>query len=417
MCGWNWRWRGLLDERQFCYNAVVVALACAPLDSSPLTSLHDAVAAVAGEDVGVLSDAALGEDLVALRRGIDRLELEFSRRLQRFDAQRGWVGSGAVSTVAWLRCACRLGVASAAQHVDVARRLPDLPLTERSAADGSIGFHHVAVIARCATQVGSDAVRAAEPALVEAAQKVDPRSLGIVTRRLRYCLDPDGALADSDAAHDARSLTLSETYDGVFHVAGLLDQEGGALLRTALESLDDRQPGDPRTAWQRRADALVELARRQLQSGGLPSVAGERPHLTLTASEATLRGERGCPPGDLRWAGPIVADTVRRIACDSTVTRVALDGSAQPLSVGRATRVIPAAMRRALAVRDGGCRFPGCDRPPEWTDGHHIEHWADGGATSLANLLLLCRHHHRAVHEGHWRLAITPHGEVTAQPP
>jgi hypothetical protein len=352
-----------------------------------------------------------------LRREIDRLELEFSRRLERFDAQRGYAGTGATSTVGWLRWACRLSTAAAMQHVDVARHLGDLPLTERSAAEGSIGFHHVGVIARCATQVGADAVRAAEPVLVEAARKVDPRALGIVTRRLRYCVDPDGALSDANAAHDGRSFTLSETFDGAFHVVGLLDHEGGALLRTALESLNDRVPGDPRTAWQRRADALVELARRQLQSGALPSVAGERPHLTVTASEATLRAEPGCAAGDMRWAGPVVADTVRRIACDSTVTRMVIDADAQPLSVGRATRVIPAAMRRALVVRDGGCRFPNCDRPPEWTDGHHVEHWADGGETKLGNLVLLCRHHHRAVHEGRWRLAISASGEVTAQPP
>lgn len=392
---------------------MVVAL---PFPAAP-RALGDAVDALAGEDVGALTDVALGEDLIELRRHIDRLELEFSRRLHGFDTRRGWVGTGATSTVAWLRCACRLSAAAAVQHVDVARNLPELPLTERSAADGAIGFHHVGVIARCATQVGPEAVRAAERVLVEAAKQVDPRSLSIVTRRLRYCVDPDGGLNEANAAHDGRSFTLSETYDGVFHVAGLLDHEGGALLRTALQSLDDRRPGDPRTAWQRRADALVELARRQLQSGSLPAVAGERPHLTVTASEATLRAEPGCPAGDMRWAGPVVADTVRRIACDSTVTRVVLGAGGEPLDVGRATRVIPGPMRRALVVRDGGCKFPGCDRPPEWTDGHHVQHWADGGETKLSNLVLLCRHHHRAVHEGRWRLAVSPQGEVTAQPP
>jgi len=401
----------------FCHNYVVVALAFTALDASPLDGLRSAVDGVAGEDVGSFTEGALGEDLIALRREIDRLELEFSRRLRGFDARRGYVGSGATSTVGWLRWACRLSTAAAMQHVDVARQLPDLPITERSAAEGSIGFHHVGVIARCATQVGGDAVRDAEPVLVEAARKLDPRALGIVTRRLRYCVDPDGALSDTNAAHDGRSFTLSETYDGVFHITGLLDHEGGALLRTALESLNDRTPGDPRTAWQRRADALVELARRQLQAGALPSVAGERPHLTVTAPESTLRAEPGCAPGEMRWAGPVVAETVRRIACDSSVTRITLDARGEPLDAGRATRTIPAAMRRALVARDGGCRFPHCDRPPEWTDGHHVEHWADGGETKLSNLVLLCRHHHRAVHEGRWRLAITPMGEVTAQPP
>jgi Domain of unknown function (DUF222) len=202
---------------------VVISLTVPPATPAPLSALSHvgaAVDALAGDDVERLSDDALREDLVALRRHIDRLELEFSRRLRGFDARRGWAGTGATSTVGWLRWACRLSTAAAMQHVDVARRLPDLPLTERSAAEGSIGFHHVGVIARCAAQVGTDAVRAVEPVLVDAARTVDPRALGIVTRRLRYCVDPDGTLSDVNAAHDGRSFTLSETYDGVFHVAG-----------------------------------------------------------------------------------------------------------------------------------------------------------------------------------------------------
>jgi hypothetical protein len=88
------------------------------------------------------------------------------------------------------------------------------------------------------------------------------------------------------------------------------------------------------------------------------------------------------------------------------------------LDIGRATRLVPAGMRRALVLRDGGCRFPGCDRPPQWTDAHHLHPWAQGGATRLPNLLLLCRHHHTTVHEGGWRLDYDPHtNTVTAHHP
>jgi Domain of unknown function (DUF222)/HNH endonuclease len=408
--------QGLRWERLFCYNCVVVVLALPPLTPAPLVELHAVVDAIAKEDVSGFDDAALGDDLIALRREIDRLELEFSRRLRRVDLHHGNLDTQ-LSLTSWLRSRCRLSVAAAAQHVDVARRLPELPATERSAAEGSIGFHHCAVIARCATQVGTDAVRAVEDTLVEAATKLDPRGLGVVTQRLRYCVDPDGAAEDADAQHTRRRFDISQTFDGVFHISGLLDAEGGALVRTAIDALDAPIAGDTRPAWQRRADAIVELARRQLQGGTLPSVAGERPHLTVTASEATLRLERSCAPGEMRWAGPVIADTVRRIACDASVTRIALGADGEPLSVGRATRTIPPAMRRALVLRDGGCRYPGCDRPPEWTDGHHIEHWADGGETKLDNLVLLCRQHHRAVHEGRWRLALGRDGETTALPP
>ena len=153
---------------------------------------------------------------------------------------------------------------------------------------------------------------------------------------------------------------------------------GGALLRTALQALSGPPSADDsRTAAQRRADALVELAR-------------QRPHLTLTASLTTLRKEPGAQAGDLDWGQPVPAETVRRIACDAALTPALLGRSSEPLAVGRASRVIPASLRRALAARDGGCRFPGCDRPAAWTDGHHLKHCADGGETSAGNLVLLC---------------------------
>jgi hypothetical protein len=96
----------------------------------------------------------------------------------------------------------------------------------------------------------------------------------------------------------------------------------------------------------------------------------------------------------------------------------ALGGArSEPLAVGRATRVVAPAQHTALTVRDGGCRFPGCDRPVAWCDAHHLRHWVHGGPTDLGNLVLLCRAHHHAVHEGGWRLHRRPDGEFTATPP
>jgi len=154
---------------------------------------------------------------------------------------------------------------------------------ERAVREGEIGFQHAAVVARSASELGVDAVHAVEDTLVDAATRLDPTRLAVVTRHLRHCADPDGALSAANRDHGRRWLHISETYGGVFSIDGLLDPEGGALLRTALDALDQPIPNDPRMAWQRRADALVELARRQLQSGELPSVNGQRPHLTVTA--------------------------------------------------------------------------------------------------------------------------------------
>jgi hypothetical protein len=160
----------------------------------------------------------------------------------------------------------------------------------------------------------------------------------------------------------------------------------------------------------------VELARQQLDGGRLPAVGGQRPHLTLTAELASLSGDSG-EPGVLEGGQPLGLAAVRRIACDAALSTVLLGSAGEPLGAGRTRRLVSGALRRALVARDGGCRFPGCDRPPAWTDAHHLEHWADGGETALSNTVLLCRPHHRRVHEEGWRLVADSAGGLRAQPP
>ncbi len=365
-----------------------------------------------------LPASALGEQLVELRRGIDRLEFEFSRRLVPFARQQRYEGDGAVTLVSWLRWKCRLGPGAASERVALARQLTELAATRQALASGEIGYHHAAAITRAAVEVGPEALSQAEPMLLEAARQLDPHRLRLLTLHLRHCVDPDGVLADHNLAYDRRRLHLSEGLDGIFYLDGLLDAEGGATVRTALNALlGPADPGDDRTAPQRRADALVELARQRLDAGDLPEVAGQRPHLTVTAPLATLRREPQAPAAELEWAEPVPAETVRRLACDASLTRVLLGPDSEPMDVGRATRTIQPALRRALVVRDRGCRFPGCDRPPSWTDGHHLTHWADGGETTLANLVLLCRRHHRRVHEERWQLARGDNTALVAMAP
>jgi hypothetical protein len=159
-----------------------------------------------------------------------------------------------------------------------------------------------------------------------------------------------------------------------------------------------RDAGDRRTTPQRRADALGEICHQWMDGANRPSIAGERPHLTVTLDLETLerRAGRRCELDD---AGRLSAEDARRIACDASVNRIITAAESGPVEVGRRSPVVPAALRRALVVRDAGCRFPGCDRPPGWCDAHHVVHWADGGATALDNLVLLCRPHHRMVHQ------------------
>jgi Domain of unknown function (DUF222)/HNH endonuclease len=381
--------------------------------ATPLDQLEHAIDLVASEDTDHLADVALSEDLRRIRDAIDRLEGEFSLRLRRFARLRGHVTDGATSVVSWLRYRCRLSVSQASARSQVARLLPKIPGAEHLLRRAEIGFRHAAVLAQAVDEVGVAAVTAAADELISAARTLDPDRLRIVTRHLRHCVDPDGVLSDAERDYARRRLHVSPILDGLSVIDGRLDAEGAALLRTALEALSRPPPSDPRTPAQRRADALVELCRRQLQSGGLPQIGGERPHLFLTVSPQTLARLPRTPAGELRWAGTVPAETARRIACDAAVTEFKANEPDTVASSSRRRRTIPPAMRRALVARDGGCRYPSCDRPAEWTDAHHVRHWADLGKTELSNLILLCRVHHRMVHEGRVSLAaVVPGGDA-----
>ena len=176
-------------------------------------------------------------------------------------------------------------------------------------------------------------------------------------------------------------------------------------------------PGDDRTAGQRRADALVEVCRLALASGGLPDNGGDRPQVVVTVPFDPVKHALGA--GTLDSGERVGADTVRRLACDARILPAVLDSRGQPLDLGRERRLFTGPLRRALVLRDGGCAFPGCDRPARWCDGHHVRHWSDGGETSLANAVLLCGHHHRLIHDERagWAVHIAPDGRPVFTPP
>ena len=386
----------------------------------------------------------LDSDVVELRRLIDALEGIWT----------GWVGvldgSGSldpeVSTGAFLRSACRLAPGAARSRVVLARRLAERPVVAAAAAEGALSVDHARLVttalAELADVAGAEVASGAEAPLIEAARRCDPGRLRREIAHARHALTPDAAVDDAQRLHEQRRFDVATTFDGAVHVQGLLDPEAGELLLTALAPLSGRDgPEDPRSPGQRRADALVELCRTALSGGAVPELGGERPHLTVIVPAATLDRRAGARAADTGWGAVLPGETARRIACDASVTRVTVAdtprtgaaasgvapigvgpsasagaarvvtiGESQPLDVGRRTRVIPPAIRTALAVRDRGCVHPDCEQPPQWTDAHHIVHWADGGPTSLENLVLLCRRHHRAVHEGRQRVERTPTG-------
>jgi hypothetical protein len=413
--------------------------------SDRLASLAADLDELATEDLDTLTDAALAEQTLALRRLVDALEGQWLQRLAAVDA-RGAAGAdhGAQvgSTAAWLRNRLHLGAGAAASMVRTARALFRGPLTNTAQAlcGGEISTAHAAVLAHGTRDLPTQVAAEAEPVLLEAAARLDPPRLRRVLDHLQLVADPDGADHQAERRYQRRGLWLASTVEGMVALNGLLDPEGGHTLLAALESLARPADGhDPRSGDQRRADALVELARRTLEGGQLSKTGGVRPQLAVVVDLHSLQEPHGAMAGEVvagegGWAGPLAPETCRRLACDSAISRVLVtrhpshqpldqggDGAdqppgigdlggeqglagrlraamawlppilggapSQPLDVGRTTRVVQPAQRTALAVRDGGCVFPDCARPLTWCEAHHLISWLDGGPTDLINLV------------------------------
>jgi Domain of unknown function (DUF222)/HNH endonuclease len=431
-----------------------------------LAALEAEVDRLVAHDLHGLADVALVEGVLRLRRLANRVDGQWLAGLAEVDA-RGAAGAEegvpAGSTAGWLRRRLRMSAATATSLVRTARALYRGPLTGtgQALADGTISPAHAQVLAASTHHLPTQTTADAEPVLLDAARRLDPPRLRQAITHLRLVADPDGTDRRAERQQEQRGLWVSPTWEGMVAVNGLLDPEAGQTLVAALEPLArPANAQDPRSGGQRRADALTELARRHLEGGRLPQSGGVRPQLLVTVDLDSLLGHHPGVGGEAGGAWPLDPETCRRLACDGAVTRVLVSrhphhphddpggdardhhdptdqaglaaqlqaamtrlpatlGGAptQPLEVGRTSRVVTAAQRAALTVRDRGCSFPGCDRPPAWCEAHHLVHWLHGGPTDLANLALLCRAHHRAVHEGGWRLGRDPDGRLTATPP
>jgi len=374
------------------------------------TSVQAVAACVRDADGGTL-----GEALIQIREaGIDPLEAVFATGVRRFDRSGEYRADGALSLTAWLRWKCKLSGGAAMERVEVARQLEKLPETQAAFANGEVGFQHVAVLAHTAEHVGVAAVRKEEGRLLQAALTMDPGQFTTVAKNFEHRVDAAGALAEANHAYQRRYFHMGEPQDGLVRLDGMLDAEGGATLRTALQAFMKPVKDDPRSYGQRNADALVELGRQG--TGSKRDGAGPRPQLIIRASLDTLAGIKGAPAGELEGGGTVPAETVQRIACDSAVSRITGQGELEH-ELSHASRTLPASTRRALEARDRHCVFPGCTRPLSWCDGHHLVWWTRGGETALPNLAMLCRPHHRMVHEENWRLVRQKDGRFSAIPP
>lgn len=377
---------------------------------------------------------ALSEhDLIAVLDATHRLQQRLAAVqlavVRELDGRGTAVAQGASSTAVWLRHRLRLDVSAARRLVGLAASLDAAPPAVREAlAGGAVSLEQARVVADTAAMVsasaGAEAADKAVGVLVEWAGQFDPTLLRKLGTRILDHVAPDladAAAAAALAAETARAardrhVTISEHTGGRLRLSGTLDAETAALLRAAIDPISAPSgPDDTRCAGQRRHDALADVCRLALRTGELPENGGDPAQLVVTTDYDGLTRQLGA--GTLDVGLRLTPHTVRRLACDAAVLPAVLGGAGQVLDVGRQRRLITGPLRRALVLRDGGCAFPGCDRPPRWCAAHHIRHWADGGPTSLDNAVLLCGHHHRYVHRTDWVVRLGGDGHPEFVPP
>lgn len=366
------------------------------------------------ENPGDMEDA-LGEmPLREVEREICQLAAQINAATARwltlaeeFDRRGGHEAFGFVSCASWLAWRCSITPRAAREQLRVARSLRQLPSIAAAFRSGSLSYSKV----RALTRVAEPEM---EAALLELAREATAAQLERLLRGYRRALEPDAA----SSAMERRHLATRWEEDGSLSIRGSLPADEGALFLKALEIARDAlahdscdvaaEPGEQAATMPDRADALVAVSESAIARGVTAAAGGDRHQVVIHVDVGELQGSGRDGSASLEEGVPLPAATAKRLACDaSIVTLVERDG--EPLSVGRKTRSIPPSLQRALRSRDRGCRFPGCGRD-RFVDAHHVEHWAEGGETSLANLVQLCRHHHRLVHEGGITIANRPGG-------
>jgi hypothetical protein len=370
----------------------------------------------------------LDEEIGELAAHISAATCRWLTLIAEVDRREGFTEWGFGSCSAWLAWRCSLGPAAARDHVRVARALRELPLVEAEFARGALTYSKV----RALTRVAQDAD---EEELLSLARHATAAQLERLVRAYRGVIATEAG--EEPRRDDYVSWSWSE--DGALEIHGRLPAAEGAVVVKALEAARDQlREGaraardedaaasaealvtedaaasaealvteDAATGAPSNADALTLMAETLLANGARQGTGGERYQVVMHVDRAALGEEAPDGRCEIEDGPGLAPETARRLACDASLITM-LEQNGSPLSVGRRTRTIPPAMRRALRSRDGGCRFPGCTQR-RFVDAHHIQHWAQGGETKLANLVQLCWRHHHLLHEGGF--SVECHGE------
>ena len=384
----------------------------------------------------------LEREITALATQIHAATCRWLCLVGEYDVREGWATWGTKTCAQWVSLQCGIAPGSAREQVRVARRLRELPLIRAAFAEGELSYSKVRALTRV-----ENVER--EQDLLDLARHATASQLERLLRAYRGVVAAERAAAGEPAE---RWIAFDHADDGSLLLRGRLPAEEGALVMAAIEAARDRlaqrdvpagtrdggadvpagpldgdaadvtsgtrgeaDPAVPAgtrlSAGEARADALIALADSYL--GGGPEAVrtgGDRYQVVVHADAGALSGAEPGGRCELDDGSPLAIETARRLACDASLVQM-LERDGQPLRLGRKTRTIPPALRRALNARDRGCRFPGCGSR-RFLDAHHIDHWVDGGPTDIDNLIHLCGFHHRLLHEGGYRIARTAGGGI-----
>ena len=383
-------------------------------------------------------------EVEALKASLDALELQVVRELD---------ATGAVKAVGWASTQDFLthttgghkGTGPAMVRLATAVTEPALAPVAEAMGDGWLSTTKAHVIERAVDRLPGDRNLRARgvQVLLDDAKRLDATELKKVALHLVTVVDPDGDERRDEkaldrlerAAHHSRNLSITDDQAGGAWIKGRCSSEDAAMLKATLIPLAAPVPTDaptchsdscavpgcghdgrdPRDHGARMLDALVEACRLLQTTEVLPESHGAVPRLTLTMDYEQLLLLSGL--GETDTGEQLSGSTIRRLCCDAEVIPAVLGAESHVLDVGRQSRLATAAIWRALVIRDKHCRFPNCTRPPIMCHAHHIRHWMHGGPTSLANMLLLCGHHHRLIHSGPWHIHVTAPGVFEFVPP
>lgn len=358
--------------------------------------MEDLAEAIDNLDMAVHPDVLVAA--LALR---DRLDARITALAGEVEATGWWPAAVSASMVGWLRAHARMTKRAAQRLRTTGMRLHSLPVCSEAYAEGILSGGQVEAIVAVLDDEVVELFAAHEAELVPF---LAPLTVAGVSRAMAAWVSR-ARPEPTEAAEAERSLYLSRTLDDRYVLDGSLDAEGGATVAAALRLATPDHDGTGRSPAARRGDGLVDICRFFLDHQRSRPAGRHRPHLNVVVDLEALEAGRGGHVVDgPRLDGP----SLSRLLCDCALHRVVMAGGSAILDYGTSTRTIPAPLWNALVLRDEHCRFPGCDRPSTWCEGHHVVWVTQNGPTDLANLVLVCSRHHHLLHQPGWSAKLRP---------